>query len=82
MSFPIIECIYIPSDENEAVAYLSTLVKSHPEIAACAEWRLDANNSARAVLEAFVEDGTLERISEEYARCLEEEAQRYEAEIS
>ncbi len=70
-----------PSDDKEAVAYLSFLVESHPEIAACAERRLGANGSARAVLEAFVEDGTFERISEDYARCLEEEARYLEKEM-
>ncbi|MCJ2007958.1 hypothetical protein MKK60_12870 [Methylobacterium sp. J-092] len=87
MFLPIVECIFIPSDEGEAVAYLSTLVEYHPEIAAGAKQRLAATGLARAVLEAFVEDGTFERISEDYARrlgeeaCyLEAEARRYEAE--
>lgn len=80
MFLPIVECIYIPSDEGEAVAYLSFLVEDHPEIAAGAEQRLAATGSARAVLEAFVEDGTFERISEDYARCLGEEADCLEAE--
>jgi len=80
MFFPILECIYIPSDEREAVTYLSFLVKQHPKIAARSEWTLAATGSARAVLESLVEDGTFERISEDYARCLEEEARKYEAE--
>lgn len=80
MFLPIVECIYIPSDEGEAVAYLSSLVENHPEIAAGAEQRLAATGSARAVLEAFVEDGTFERISEDYACCLGEEACYLEAE--
>ncbi|QDI79212.1 hypothetical protein E8E01_01610 [Methylorubrum populi] len=80
MPFPIVECIYIPSDESEAVAYLSSLVEDHPEIATRAERRLAATDSARAVLEAFVEDGTFMRISEDYARCLEEEARYSEEE--
>lgn len=87
MFLPIVECIYIPSDEGEAVAYLSSLVEDHPEIAAGAEQRHAATGSARAVLKAFVEDGTFERISEDYARCLgkearylEEETRRYAAE--
>ncbi|KQO66386.1 hypothetical protein [Methylobacterium sp. Leaf89] len=85
MFLPIVECIYIPSDEGEAVPYLSSLIEQHPEIAGRAERTLAATGSARAVLEALVDDGIFERISEDYARCLgkearylEEEARRYE----
>ncbi|KQQ15538.1 hypothetical protein ASF59_14515 [Methylobacterium sp. Leaf121] len=80
MFLPFAECIYIPPDEGEAVTYLSSLVERHPGIAAHAERMLAATGSARAVLESLVEDGTFERISEDHARCLEEEARQYEAE--
>ena len=80
MFLPIVECICIPSDEGEAVPYLAFLVENHPEIASRAEGTLAATGSARAVLESLVEDGTFERISEDYARCLEEEACHLEAE--
>lgn len=80
MFLPIVECIYIPSDEGETVTYLSSLVEQHPGIAARAERTLAATSSARAVLGLLIENGTFERISEDYARCLEEEVRRYEAE--
>ncbi|CAO4172035.1 hypothetical protein [Methylorubrum aminovorans] len=81
MFLPIVECIYIPSDEGEAVTYLSSLVEQHPKIAARAERTLAATSSARAALEALVEDGTFERISEGYAHCLEEKACKLEEEV-
>ncbi len=84
---PIVECLCIPAEEGEAVPYLAFLVENQPEIASRAEGTLAATGSARAVLESLVEDGTFERISEDYARYLEEEAchleaaaRRYEAE--
>ena len=80
MFLPIVECFYIPSDEGEAVTYLSSLLEDHPEIATVAKQRLATTDSARAVLEAFVEDGTFERISEDFARCLGKEACYLEAE--
>ena len=80
MSLPIVECIYIPSDESEAVTYLASLLEQHPGIADRLERTLDATCSARTVLKALVEDGTFESISEDYASCLEEEGRRHEAE--
>lgn len=78
MFLPIVECIYIPSGEGEAVTYLSSLIEQHPEIADRAERTLAATGSTRAVLEALVEDGTFERISEDYGRYLGEDARQYE----
>jgi len=80
MFLPIVECIYIPSDEGDAVPYLSSLIEQHPEIAARAERTLAVTGSARAVLTTLVEDGTFERISEDYVNCLEEEVFRNQAE--
>lgn len=79
MFLPIVECIHLPSDEGEAASYLSSLVEQHPGIAARAERTLATTGSARAVLGLLIEDGTFERISEDYARCLEEEVPRFEA---
>ncbi|OHV18252.1 hypothetical protein BK022_00330 [Methylorubrum extorquens] len=74
------EYIHIPSDEDEAAAFLCRLTKQRPDTAARTKRLHTATGSARAVLEALVEDGTFAgRISDDEARCFDEEARRYEA---
>ncbi|GJE42181.1 hypothetical protein [Methylobacterium soli] len=75
------EYIHIPSDEGEAAAFLQRLNAERPEIAASTEQQYAATGSARAVLESLVENGTFAgRISDDEARCYDEEIKRYEVE--
>lgn len=80
MFLPILDYIHIPSDEDKAAAILSHLVEDRPEIASKTERVHTETGSARAVLESLVEDGTFGRISDEEARCYDEEISRHEAE--
>lgn len=81
MFLPVLEYIHIPSDEEEAANFLLHLVEQRPEIAGKVEQMHTVTSSSRAVLEALVEDGVFAgRISDEEARCFEDEFRRYEAE--